>query len=86
MSFSKLPTLRIQETDLVLFIEDVEKGRPGAEEDSIRILVFLKVYDPVARTLQDAGKIYPTRYRILSSWSPEIKRLSCVMDPHWFQF
>jgi hypothetical protein len=62
--YLRLPTpLCIQETDLVLYIEDVEKGGPGAEEDSVRILVFLKVYDPVARTLKDAGKIYPTRYR-----------------------
>jgi hypothetical protein len=65
----------------------VEKVGPGAEDDSARILVFLKVYDPVARTLQDAGKIYPTRYRYRAYLVrvSEIKRLTSVVDPHWFQ-
>ena len=52
----------MQETDLILYMEDVEKMRDGGgEEEFPRILIFLKIYDPLARTLQNAGKVYPAR-------------------------
>ena len=57
-----IPSPLVQETDLILYMEDVEKMRDGGgEEEFPRILIFLKIYDPLARTLQNAGKVYPAR-------------------------
>jgi hypothetical protein len=50
----------MQETELILYVEDVEKGRSG-EEEFPRILIFIKIYDPLTKALQSAGKVYPPR-------------------------
>ena len=48
-----------QEPELTLFIEECDSEKVEIKEEFPRILVFLKIYDPETKGLEDAGKIYP---------------------------
>ena len=48
-----------QEPELTLFIEECDMEKCQIKEEFPRILVFLKIYDPETKGLEDAGKIYP---------------------------
>jgi hypothetical protein len=40
----------VQETELILFVEEVDKGR-SCEEEFPRILIFIKIYDPLTKSI-----------------------------------
>merc|ERR1719233_82920 len=57
-----IPTAFEQEPELTLFIEECDSEKWEIKEEFPRILVFLKIYDPETKGLEDAGKIYPLCY------------------------
>ena len=61
-----IPTAFEQEPELTLFIEECDADKWEVKEEFPRTLIFLKIYDPETKGLEDAGKIYPLRYKIKS--------------------
>jgi len=53
-----IPTAFEQEPELTIFVEENE-AEQQREADAGRILVFLKLYDPVSQEITDVGKIFP---------------------------
>ena len=53
-----IPTAFEQEPELTIFVEENETEQQR-EPDAGRILVFLKLYDPVSQEITDLGKIFP---------------------------
>lgn len=58
-----IPTAFEQEPELTLYIEESDSVKlQSVKEEFPHILVFLKVYNPLTRELEDAGKVYPFSY------------------------
>jgi len=57
-----IPTAFEQEPELTLFIEECDADKWEVKEEFPRTLIFLKIYDPETKGLEDAGKIYPLSY------------------------
>jgi hypothetical protein len=47
----------MQETELILYVEELEKGR-SCEEEFPRILIFIKIYNPLTKSIHILLKIY----------------------------
>jgi len=57
-----IPTAFEQEPELTIFVEECDSEQALQKEDFGRILIFLKLYDPVTQEVTDVGKMYPHCY------------------------